>query len=392
MERGEGREESVVDGLRVGRVLGRVVGRREGPTLVCVAGLHGNEPAGVLALRRLLPRLDRRVGEVRGEILALAGNRSALARGVRFIDADLNRLWREGRTPGGPKREEPGPEIAEATEFGELQEEIDAAMGRARGSVYVLDLHTTSSAGGAFTTVSDTLANLAFASSIPAPLVLGIQERVKGTLLGFLTDRGLVGAGFESGQHEDSRAVDCAEAAVWIALVASGVLDEGQVPEVQESRCLLALHSRGLPRVVEMRYRHGLRPGDGFRMRPGYRNFQAVGRGEVLASDRTGEIRSPEAAMLLMPLYQDQGEDGFFIVREVSRFWLSLSLLLRRWRLDRCVQFLPGVSRDPARPDVLLVDRRVARWLALQVFHLLGFRRLSEDGRGLAVARRHHDP
>jgi succinylglutamate desuccinylase len=61
-----------------------------------------------------------------------------------------------------------------------------------------------------------------------------------------------------------------------------------------------------------------VRPGDGFVMEPGFRNLQAVEAGQVLARDRLGEITAVCDARILMPLYQDQGNDGFFLAREVS--------------------------------------------------------------------------
>jgi succinylglutamate desuccinylase len=50
-------------------------------------------------------------------------------------------------------------------------------------------------------------------------------------------------------------------------------------------------------------------------MREGYKNFQAIKAGEVLADDKNGEIVAPEDCLLLMPLYQRQGTDGFFLVK-----------------------------------------------------------------------------
>lgn len=44
------------EGLEVEWVLGCLRGARPGPTLVCIGGIHGNEPAGVQALRRVLAR------------------------------------------------------------------------------------------------------------------------------------------------------------------------------------------------------------------------------------------------------------------------------------------------------------------------------------------------
>ena len=56
---------------------------------------------------------------------------------------------------------------------------------------------------------------------------------------------------------------------------------------------------------------------DQFQMKPGYYNFKAVNKGEILAHDRKGNITSPCNGMIFMPLYQKSGNDGFFIVDNV---------------------------------------------------------------------------
>jgi hypothetical protein len=76
-----------------------------------------------------------------------------------------------------------------------------------------------------------------------------------------------------------------------------------------------------------------------------------------------------------MPLYQEQGDDGFFIMREFRPFWLALSAMLRRLRADALFRFLPGVRRDPDRVGTLVIDQHVARFYAVELFHLLGYRK-----------------
>jgi hypothetical protein len=49
------------------------------------------------------------------------------------------------------------------------------------------------------------------------------------------------------------------------------------------------------------------------------------------------------------------------------------------------------VRRHPADADTLVVNTRVARFLPLQVFHLLGFRRRRWEGSVLVVSRRKYD-
>ena len=52
-------------------------------------------------------------------------------------------------------------------------------------------------------------------------------------------------------------------------------------------------------------------------MKEGFKNFDRIEKGQLLATDRHGNILSPTDGLILMPLYQKQGENGFFIVREV---------------------------------------------------------------------------
>ena len=80
---------------RVGRELGTWDDGRPGPTLLVMAGVHGNEPAGVLAVQRVLGHLQERELPIDGRIVAFAGNLGALAAGQRFLARDLNRGWGE---------------------------------------------------------------------------------------------------------------------------------------------------------------------------------------------------------------------------------------------------------------------------------------------------------
>ena len=95
----------------------------------------------------------------------------------------------------------------------------------------------------------------------------------------------------------------------------------------------------------------------------------------MVGRDRTGPISAPLTGRVFLPLYQKQGDDGFFIVREVRPVWLRLSAILRRLRADRLVARLPGVEAHPTDPHSYVVNRKVARWMVTELFHLLGFRR-----------------
>lgn len=372
------------------RLLGRIDAEGAGPTLICVAGIHGNEPAGVHAVRRVLLALADRRDEMTGSFVALAGNVSALEAGRRFIDRDLNRAWTATRLADLRRRDRTFGSVEDREQV-ELLAAIEDELREADGPVYALDLHTTSGPGGIFSAFTDALPHRAFASAFPVPMIFGLEELVDGTLLNLLSEHGVIAMTVETGQHDEPASIDRAEAAIWIALVAAGLLPESAVPEVAVARKLLLRDAGHLPRALEMRYKRDVVDGDGFFMAPGYSNFDAVRAGDVVARDAHGDVVVGEGGRLLMPLYQEQGEDGFFLVREFRPFWMSVSHVLRRTRISRFAHWLPGVTRVPGTGDEVVVDRRVARFFARQLFHLLGFRQLREVDDTLVMRRRKFD-
>ncbi len=372
------------------RRLGHVGGRRPGPTLLCVAGIHGNEPAGIHAVRRVLAALEDRDEAIRGQFVALAGNMAALRHGRRFVDRDLNRAWtteRIARMRSGAVEEK----TVEDREQMELLREINDVLDHAEGPVFALDLHTTSGPGGVFSAFTDSLPHRDFASAFPVPMIFGLEELVDGTLLNLLSEHGIVAVTVETGQHDEPAAVDRAADALWIAVVAAGLLPEHQVPEVVEARRRLQSDVEHLPRALEMRHKRDVHDGDGFVMEPGYSNFDPVRAGEVVAHDARGDVVVEEDGRLLMPLYQEQGEDGYFLVREFSPFWMRASVAMRKMGLSRIVTWLPGVKRSGDNPDEVVVNKRIARFFARQLFHLLGFRQMEDAGDRLVMRRRPFD-
>jgi len=371
------------------RVLGRA-GRLGGPTLVVTAGIHGNEPAGVRAAERVLAELHRRGTPLAGELVALVGNRAGLAREARFLDEDLNRLWTAERLAALRARPS-ARDHAEEREQRELLSELEPLL--AREHVTLLDLHSTSGGGPPFALAGDTLQNRTVAFALQVPFLLGLEENVSGTLVEHVGALGHVAVVIEGGQSRDPRTADLLESALWITLVSSGVASASDVPELESHRARLRSAARGLPPVIEVAHRHDIAAEDEqrFEMLPGFEGFARVERGTLLAHSGGGRERpvlAPFSGLLLMPRYQRQGRDGFFLGRSVSPLWLSLSAALRRLHLERLLGLLPGVRVETRGGHALAVDRRVARFFAAELFHLLGYRRREERGHELVVSRR----
>lgn len=375
----------------VPRVLGRYSQTAPGPLVLCIGGMHGNEPAGIFAAQRVLHRLHTSQPTFRGEFVALSGNRAALARRCRYIDCDFNRIWTEERLAAIRKHPSKHSLNSEEEEQHELLTTIETAIAQRRGPVIFLDLHTTSAEGVPFSVIGDTILNRQLALSIPAPVILGLEEHLDGTTLNYINDCGYIAIGFEGGQNEAPSSIDHNETAIWTILTAAKCLSPDAIPHAKTLHSQLARRSRQAPRIVEIRYRHAVQADDQFVMEPGFSNFQRVKRGQLLAHDRRGEIRATETGLILMPLYQSQGTDGFFLVREIQPVWLQLAAWTRRQRLERFLPWVPGVHRHPQHPDTLLINPKVARWYVMELFHLLGFRKQRPQGDLLAVSRRPHD-
>jgi succinylglutamate desuccinylase len=357
-----------------------------GPTLLVLAGIHGNEPAGVLALQRVLGRLQELDLDVRGRLVALAGNLPALARGVRYVARDLNRGWLPDATKALRARDPDGLRDEDA-EQRELLAAFDRALLTTRGPVVFVDLHTSSADGPPFLCLADTSDNRRLGLATGVPLILGIEETIDGASLEYFSQRGVVCLAVEGGRHEHPDTASNHEALLWLLLERLGILRPGQI-DTAPFRAQIARVTSGLPRAVEIVSRHVITAEDRFVMRPGFTNFQPVHKGQPLATDRNGDVLAPAACRVMLPLYQPLGDDGFFLARDVRPIRLRVTAIVRRLRLDAIVHWLPGVHRDPGDRNTLIVDPHIARWFVRAVFRLLGFRKARRVGDKLSFTRR----
>lgn len=293
--------------------------------MICIAGMHGNEPAGLRALESIFYLFDMEPTlnpsfSFKGRIVGLRGNLRALREKVRYLQKDLNRQWKSitiQRVLSTPVDELE----AEDLELRELYETIMVEIERYQpDDLVILDLHTTGAEGGIFAIPAESPGSLELAVNLHAPVVKGMFMGIKGTLLKFfvhhLKDISLRAVAFEAGQHDDVLSVNRTIAAVINCMRTIGCVKAEHVENRHDK--LLIDFSSGLPKVSDLICRYGVRPEDEFRMLPGYSNFQEVKEGELLAYDRNGPVHSPMDGLILMPLYQKQGEDGFFIIRPAA--------------------------------------------------------------------------
>lgn len=308
------------------RIIGRHTGKR-GPLLIVLGGIHGNEPAGVRALESMFKMLSAEPEtnpdfHFYGRLLGLRGNVRAMKAGKRFIVKDLNRQWtleNIARIRSAPLAELD----AEDLELLELLTVIEAEIADYQPEkIVLLDFHTTTAFGGIFSIATDDPESIRIAVELHAPVVKGLLKSIRGTSLHYFCNDNFeadtVAVCFESGQHNEKLSVNRAIAALTNCMRSIGCVRAEDVENRHDS--LLIEYSRGLPKVTELIEIHAIQSYDHFRMEPGYKNFQAIKKGELLAVDKEGEIHAAEDGLILMPLYQKQGDDGFFLIRQVEGY------------------------------------------------------------------------
>ena len=292
------------------RIIGKYGSGNKGPLLFISAGVHGNEPSGVIALQRVFEVLEKERPAIQGTVLGISGNREALQRDVRFIDEDLNRVWTEENIASGKIDSHEKKEMFEIINILKNYPETEFTKR------YFLDCHTTSSDSEPYISVQEVHDNDAWAHEFPTYIIRGFSDIVLGCIDHYESRIGITGFVFEGGQHQSPSSHKNHEGMIWLALQKACALQFSDLDEYPEAAKMLEA-KRPNRKTFEIIYRHGLKESDTFKMEPGYNNFQQIEKGELLAHQNGEEVRSKWNAHIFMPLYQSQGNDGFFVVKQV---------------------------------------------------------------------------
>lgn len=358
----------------VNRMIGKIEGGKTNPTIVFFAGIHGNENSGIFALQEVFKTIEPL--NIQGSVYGISGNLKALELNKRFIDEDLNRIWTHDKLDYIKDKNQLNVEEQEQAELFDILKKIIIDHS---GPFYFIDLHTTSSKTLPFITINDALINRKFSKQFPVPIVLGIEEYLNGPLLSYINELGYVSLGFESGQHEEENAISNHISFAYLALVFSKILNKEDVIDYKAHFNQLKKASQNEIEISEVIHLHKIKKNEVFKMKNGFESFQPIKKGTKLAISNNEEIVSEHNATLFMPLYQDVGEDGFFIIRKIRPIFLSFSAVLRRFKADNLLVLLPGITWEDKRKHVLQVNLKVTRFLAKPIFHLLGYRNKKID-------------
>lgn len=301
------------------RVVGRYKGSENGPLVIITAGMHGNEHAGVRALDLVFKMLEvepitNPSFKFQVSIIGLVGNVKAFAQRKRYIQKDINRCWSKEHveyiltTPIEKLYDED-------LEIRQLLEAIEAEVLETRATeIFLMDIHTTS-ADGIFSIASQDKRSIELAKQLPAPVVLGLMDGINGTTLhyfsGHFKNIPCIAMAFEGGFHDDPLSVNRIIAAIISFFRSIRCINPNDVSTTHDY--ILRQYSKGLPHAVYVKYKYHVDDNSLWEMLPGFSHFDQVYQGQKLAYYDGIEVSSPLNGYILMPLYQSQGHDGFFV-------------------------------------------------------------------------------
>jgi succinylglutamate desuccinylase len=305
------------------RIIGKYTHHQPGPMLICIGGMHGNEPAGVKALEEVSRMLyeEPNINSdfiYYGHFIAIKGNKKALEQNIRYIDKDLNRSWTDANLKFIQNNDyhdlsSEQKEIYEILAL--LKDEIKTIQPK---QIIVLDLHTTSASGGIFSITTDDEESIRMAIELHAPVIRGMLNGVEGSSIHFFHGKNMgiptAAIAFEAGQHQDPLSINRSIAAVINCMRTIGAVDVHHVENKHDD--ILLEFSKNLPKVSSIVGKHSIQDVNTFKMLPNFQSFQKIEKNQLLAFDLNGEVRSPIDGMILMPFYQKYGEDGFFLISQ----------------------------------------------------------------------------
>lgn len=173
-----------------------IKGNKSGKTSIILAGVHGNEPCGIEAFSQIIPTLAIE----HGEVYFLIGNPKALESNIRFIDENLNRLFKKEVLESPPNTYE----RSCAQRIIPYLQKADA----------LLDIHASNTPESIPFIIAEPN-SIEVTSALPIEtIVSGFDELEPGGTDGFMNSLGKIGICVECGYTKDPRTTEVAKESI----------------------------------------------------------------------------------------------------------------------------------------------------------------------------------
>lgn len=264
----------------------QIDGANPGPTVAIFAGVHGNEKAGVYALRELLPTLQI----TKGKLYVVFANPPAIEQDVRMLAKNLNRCFTVENT--GTTYED-----VRARELMKMLDQCDA----------LLDLHMFyDKVGQPFVICEDDAVPIARNFDVEI-ISTNWTEVEPGGTDGYMYAKGKIGICVECGPISKSREYTAfAKRTVYQFLKYYNMTDQDVTYSDIQKRVIKA------EKVV-------FKTDDSFALEPGLKNFQRLKTNQLIAQSSQTKFRSGVNECIIFPHYGARiGEEAYILGKELT--------------------------------------------------------------------------
>ncbi len=265
----------------------RITGKNPGPKSIVLVGVHGNERPSTEALEDLLPTLAIEAGEV----LFGYGNPRAIETNQRFIDANLNRVFKNDAAL--TEKERTSYEYERAQFLKPYLQEAGA----------LLDVHASRTPHSRPFIICEKNAK-DIVSFLPIDLVTtGFSAIEAGATDGYMDSIGNIGICVEVGYIDDPASVRTAEKSIIAFLKARGHLPI-DLPKTQLS--YMHMYDIYLTKT-------------NFVLSKSFDDFEEVAAGQLIGTDGGKEVRAEKNAVIVFARNQTGPHEEAFILGEKKR-------------------------------------------------------------------------
>lgn len=240
-------------------------GPNPGKSLLIIVGVHGNESCGLKAVDFLLPTLSLESGSV----TFVVGNPKAVLQNKRFIEANLNRLFREDQLLS--KEERSSREYVQSRKLMELMKTSDA----------LLDIHSSGTKNAIPFAICEPH-SFEIAKHLPVEIISSGWDLLEpGGTDYFMNRLNKIGICVECGHHDDQVSVERATKSILIFLQSFGSISHTphEIGEAKKEMSLVHVSSIYKTKTD-------------FHPAKVFSDFEQVKTGEIIGNDGQDQIRA----------------------------------------------------------------------------------------------------
>lgn len=265
-----------------------IKGAQKGPTSVIIAGIHGNEMCGPRAFKKILPNLKIETGHV----FFIYGNPRALENKKRFINHDLNRLFKDARMLS--KQEKDGYEYQRSLLLKKYLKKSDA----------LLDIHASQTPNSQPFIICEPK-SYKLASYLPAKIIVSNFDKFEpGGTDYYMNRSNKKGICLECGYAKSPDALKIAETGIMTFLTAAGHLSKKIKPQNKKYFKVSSL------------YRTKTKS---FKLVKSFQDFEKVAAGQIIGYDGLKKITTTQKSLIIFARNRNQANaEAFLLIKTAS--------------------------------------------------------------------------